>query len=72
MRVRKSTGRFYPKNSEMLANPKIIIALLFIPLAAAIIYMDIRYRRIPNNLVLLTLIAGIALNFIFRGRHDAD
>ena len=54
---------------QMITSPKIIIALLFIPLAAAIIYMDIRYRRIPNNLVLLTLIAGIALNLIFRGWH---
>lgn len=53
----------------MLANPKIVVALLFIPLAAAIIYMDVRYRRIPNKLVLVTLVAGIALNGVFGGSH---
>jgi prepilin peptidase CpaA len=51
----------------MFTNGKIIVALLFIPLAVAIIYMDVRYRRIPNKLVLVTLIAGISLNLIFRG-----
>ena len=53
----------------MLANPKVIIALLFIPLAIAIIYMDVRYRRIPNKLVCATLFAGISLNLVFRGWH---
>jgi len=53
----------------MLANPKVIIALLFIPLAIAIIYMDVRYRRIPNKLVFATLVAGISLNLVFRGWH---
>ena len=53
----------------MITSPKVIIALLFIPLAAAIIYMDVRYRRIPNKLVLLTLVAGISLNLLFRGWH---
>lgn len=53
----------------MLAQPKIVVALLFIPLAAAIIYMDVRYRRIPNKLVLTTLVAGLALNGIFSGGH---
>jgi prepilin peptidase CpaA len=53
----------------MVTNAKIIVALLFIPLAIAIIYMDVRYRRIPNKLVLVTLIAGISLNLIFRGWH---
>lgn len=53
----------------MLAHPKIVIALLFIPLAASIIYMDVRYRRIPNKLVFATLVAGIALNGFFGGFH---
>ena len=52
----------------MLAHPK-VVALLFIPLAAAIIYMDVRYRRIPNKLVLATLVAGIGLNAFFGGLH---
>ena len=51
----------------MITSPKVIIALLFIPLAAAIIYMDVRYRRIPNKLVFVMLIVGISLNFVFRG-----
>ena len=46
-----------------------VTALIFIPLAAAVTYMDVRYRRIPNKLVLVTLIAGITLNTIFRGSH---
>ena len=36
-----------------------MLAVLFIPLAAAIIYMDIRYRRIPNKLVFAVLVAGL-------------
>jgi prepilin peptidase CpaA len=53
----------------MFASPKVIIALLFIPLTIAIIYMDVRYRRIPNKLVIATLMAGISLNLIFGGWH---
>jgi len=53
----------------MFASPKVIIALLFIPLAIAIIYMDVRHRRIPNKLVFATLMAGVSLNFVFRGWH---
>jgi prepilin peptidase CpaA len=57
------------KDGEMIVHPKVIIALLFIPLAGAIIYKDIRYRRIPNKLVFVTLLAGISLNLVFRGWH---
>ena len=53
----------------MITHPKVIIALLFIPLAVAIIYMDVRHRRIPNKLVFATLVAGICLNLVFRGWH---
>ena len=53
----------------MITNPNVIIAILFIPLAIAIIYMDIRYRRIPNKLVFATLMSGISLNCVFRGWH---
>ena len=31
--------------------------------------MDIRYRRIPNKLVLLILLGGLTLNTIFGGSH---
>ncbi len=53
----------------MLSPPKIALALLFIPLASAIIYMDVRYRRIPNKLVFATLVAGLTLNGLFGGVH---
>src|SRR5689334_18711206 len=53
----------------MITSPKVIIAILFIPLAIAIIYMDVRHRRIPNKLVFVTLMGGISLNFVFRGWH---
>jgi prepilin peptidase CpaA len=53
----------------MLAHPNILIALIFIPLAVAITYMDVRYRRIPNELVLATFIGGLTLNTLLGGSH---
>jgi prepilin peptidase CpaA len=53
----------------MLASRTVAITLLFIPMAALITYMDVRYRRIPNKLVLLTFIGGLTLNTIFGGSH---
>jgi prepilin peptidase CpaA len=35
---------------------------LLIPVAAIVVYYDVRYRRIPNVLVLATLVAGLAIN----------
>jgi prepilin peptidase CpaA len=51
----------------MIASHTVVIALLFVPLAISIAYMDVRYRRIPNKLVLLTLISGLALNSFLAG-----
>src|ERR1700752_3486622 len=51
----------------MSASQNIALALLFIPMAVAITYMDVRYRRIPNKLVLVTLLGGLALNTFFGG-----
>jgi prepilin peptidase CpaA len=53
----------------MLLHQNSALALLFIPLAMAITYMDVRYRRIPNKLVLLTLLVGLTVNTIFGGTH---
>jgi len=53
----------------MLVHQNIAVALLFIPMAVSITYMDVRYRRIPNKLVLVTLIGGLTLNTIFGGSH---
>jgi prepilin peptidase CpaA len=53
----------------MLAHQNTVTALMFIPLAIVITYMDVRYRRIPNKLVLVALVGGLALNTIFDGTH---
>lgn len=53
----------------MSASQNIALALLFIPMAVAITYMDVRYRRIPNKLVLVTLLGGLILNTFFGGSH---
>jgi prepilin peptidase CpaA len=53
----------------MLAPQTIALASLFIPMAILITYMDVRYRRIPNKLVLVTLVGGLLLNTIFGGTH---
>jgi prepilin peptidase CpaA len=51
----------------MLVTRTMAMALMFIPLAVAITYTDVRYRRIPNKLVLAILIGGVVLNTIFSG-----
>ena len=51
----------------MLTKPDLVVALTFIPLAAAIIYMDVRYRRIPNKLVLLLLLGGVVAALLTHG-----
>jgi prepilin peptidase CpaA len=53
----------------MLDSQSVALAILFVPLAILITYMDVRYRRIPNQLVLLTLLGGLVLNTIFGGTH---
>ena len=53
----------------MIANQNSVLLVLFLPLAISIAYMDIRYRRIPNKLVLATLITGLAVNGFFAGWH---
>ena len=53
----------------MILAPKIMLALMFIPLAAAIIYMDVRHRRIPNKLVFSVIVAGITLNTLVAGAY---
>lgn len=53
----------------MLDHQNTALALLLIPMAIIITYMDVRYRRIPNKLVLATLLGGLTLNTIFGGTH---
>src|ERR1051325_11495707 len=52
---------------RMLSSTASIVELFLIPLAVLIIYHDVRYRRIPNPIVLATLISGLAINFVQGG-----
>ncbi len=45
--------------------------VLLAVLGPAVIYFDVRYRRIPNILVLATLIAGLAFNISVAGLDGA-
>lgn len=45
-----------PLSHEMLK------LVLLIPVALAVIYFDVRYRRIPNVIVVSTLVAGVTVN----------
>lgn len=51
----------------MFSSQSVAIASVFFPLAIAIAYMDVRYRRIPNRLVVVILVGGLSLNTIFGG-----
>ena len=54
----------------MSITPEAIVKLaVLVPLAASVSYNDVRYRRIPNLLVLTALIAGLATNVAFGGLH---
>lgn len=43
------------------------VFFLLTPLTALIVYFDVRYRRIPNKLVLAALLAGCAVNTFWNG-----
>jgi prepilin peptidase CpaA len=43
--------------------------LFLVPIAIIVIYFDVRYRRIPNIVVLATLIAGLGINTALGGWH---
>src|ERR1051326_4434993 len=52
----------------MSITPEATVKLaVLVPLAASVIYHDVRYRRIPNMVVLSALIAGLAINSAFAG-----
>lgn len=53
----------------MLASQNIAIAILLIPMALLISYWDVRHRRIPNQLVLITFVGGLIVNTIIGGFH---
>jgi prepilin peptidase CpaA len=51
----------------MLSPASIVYEIFLIPLAALIIYYDVRYRRIPNAFVGGTLVVGLSLGIAFAG-----
>lgn len=52
----------------MSITPEAMVKLaVLVPLAASVIYNDVRYRRIPNLLVLTALVAGIGINVVLSG-----
>lgn len=52
----------------MAITPEAIVKLaVLVPLAASVIYNDVRFRRIPNLLVLTALVAGLGINVVFSG-----
>ena len=55
----------------MPVSPDVMKLILLIPMAMFIIYYDIRYRRIPNVLVLSLLIGGLTINISFGGFNGA-
>ena len=52
----------------MSVTPETAVKLaVLVPLSASVIYQDVRYRRIPNLLVLTALISGFGINIFFSG-----
>jgi prepilin peptidase CpaA len=52
----------------MSITPEAVVKLVVLaPLAVSVIYQDVKYRRIPNLLVLPALLAGIGINSFFDG-----
>ena len=55
----------------MPVPPDVMKLLLLVPMAAFIMYYDVRYRRIPNILVVSLLIGGLTINISFGGASGA-
>ena len=54
----------------MSITPEAAVKLIVLaPLAVSVIYHDVKFRRIPNLLVLSALLAGIGINSFFGGWH---
>lgn len=51
----------------MLSSTATVLQFFLVPLAALIIYYDVRYRRIPNAFVLATLVSGLTMNLALGG-----
>ena len=55
----------------MPVAPEVMKLLLLVPMAVFVMYYDVRYRRIPNVLVLGLLIGGLIINISFAGFSGA-
>lgn len=55
----------------MPVSPVFMKLLFLVPLAVVVIYYDVRYRRIPNVLVVAALIAGLTINISYGGWRGA-
>src|SRR6185369_12819340 len=55
----------------MPVSPVVMKLLLLVPLAVSVTYYDVRFRRIPNKLVLAALIAGLTINISLGGARGA-
>jgi prepilin peptidase CpaA len=53
----------------MSITPEVAKLAALIPLTVAVTYNDVRYRRVPNMLVLTALIAGFTINITLGGWH---
>lgn len=53
----------------MSITPEAVKLAALIPLTIGVTYHDVRYRRVPNMLVLTALIAGFVINISFGGWH---
>ena len=53
----------------MSITPEVTKLAVLAPLTAFVIYYDVRYRRIPNALVLAALACGLAVNTFYGGLH---
>ena len=53
----------------MRVSPEFMKLVILASLAGFVIYYDVRYRRIPNSVVLVTLLAGLVVNTAFSGWH---
>ena len=55
------------RRNKMFSSTATLLQIFLVPLAALVIYYDVRYRRIPNAFVLATLISGLTLNVVLGG-----
>lgn len=66
---KKAVSASFGVLKAMSVSHPLINLLLLVPVAIAVIYYDVRFRRIPNTLVLMTLLTGLAVSTLYDGMH---